>query len=275
MIHFVIQCKRVMDKYGEDEITVYAAQASFFIVLAFFPFIMLLLTLIQFIPNIGKSDVLSFLVAIMPDMLDSLMVGIVDDLYIKSPGTILSLSAVLALWSAARGMMGIERGLNRICHCFEKRSYLIRRLICTGYTLVFMIVCIVSLVLLIFGTSLQNLIIQQLPFLGNITHHLISFRNLLAMILCLICFTGLYTVLPITKQNPWQQVPGAIFATIGWLLFSYGFSIYFSSFSNFSYMYGSLTAIILLMLWLYFCICILFLGAEINHLLSENNGVDK
>lgn len=270
MIHFVIQCKRILDKYNADEITVYAAQASFFIVLAFFPFIMVLLTFVQFVPSIGKSDLLSFLVAIMPDMLDSMMVGIVDDLYVKSPGTILSLSAFMALWSAGRGMMGIERGLNRIYECQEKRNYFVRRFICTVYTVLFMVVCVVSLVLLIFGTTIQDFIVRTLPFLGSITHHVVSFRSLLSMMLCLICFTGLYTIIPKKKQDPWLQIPGAVFATVCWLLFSYGFSIYFTFFSNFSYMYGSLTAVAVLMLWLYFCICILFIGAEINHLLANS-----
>lgn len=275
MVNFIIRCKRILDEYSKDEITVYAAQASFFIVLAFFPFIMILLTIIQFVPNIGKSDVLSFLVAIMPDMLDSMMVGIVDDLYVKSPGTVLSLSAFMALWSAGRGMMGIERGLNRIYECRERSNYLIRRLICTMYTVVFMIVCVASLVLLIFGNSIQELIVQTLPFLGRITHHVISFRSLLSMVLCLVCFIGLYTIIPKDKQDPWQQVPGAIFSTVCWLLFSYAFSVYFTSFSNYSYMYGSLTAIVLLMLWLYFCICIVFIGAEINHLLASGSNTDK
>ena len=73
------------------------------------------------------------------------------------------------------------------------------------------------------------------------------------------------------KQDPWQQLPGAIFAAVCWLLFSFGFSLYFSNFSNFSYMYGSLAAIVLLMFWLYFCICILFIGAEINDFLKSEN----
>lgn len=269
MINFIIECKKIWDKYVMDEIPVYAAQASFFIVLAFFPFIMLLLTLIQFIPAINKSDLQSFLVAIMPDMLDSLMIGIVDDLYIKSPGTILSVTAILALWSAARGMMGIERGLNRIYASLEKRNYVVRRLICAGYTVIFMAICIISLVLLVFGTSIQSLLARTFPLIYNLANHIISFRSLLAMILFLLCFIGLYTIVPKKKQDPWQQVPGALFSTIGWMLFSYAFSIYFTYFSNFSYMYGSLTAIVLLMLWLYFCICILFVGAEINCHLNE------
>lgn len=269
MINFIIECKQIWNKYVKDEVPVYAAQASFFIVLAFFPFIMLLLTLIQFIPAINKSDLISIMVAVMPDMLDSLMIGIVDDLYIKSPGTILSVTAIIALWSAARGMMGIERGLNRINDSQEKRNYVVRRLICAGYTVIFMAICIVSLVLLVFGTSIQNLIARTFPVIYNLANHIISFRSLLAMILFLLCFIGLYTIVPMKKQDPWQQVPGALFATIGWMLFSYAFSIYFTYFSNFSYMYGSLTAIVLMMLWLYFCICILFIGAEINWYLSK------
>lgn len=264
MIELIINCKKIWDKYARDEITVYAAQASFFIVIAFFPFIMLLLTLIQFIPAINKSDLLSIMVRIMPNMLDSLVVGIVDDLYVKSPGTILSITALVALWSAARGMMGIERGLNRIYGTIEKRNYVVRRLVCSFYTLIFMIVCIVSLVLLVFGTSIQNMFVRLFPLLGSITRHLISFRSLLAMLLFFICFVGLYTIVPKKKQKPRNQFPGAAFSTVCWLLFSYAFSLYFTNFSNFSYMYGSLTAIVLLMLWLYFCICILFIGAEIN-----------
>ncbi|MEW4414175.1 YihY/virulence factor BrkB family protein [Clostridium sp. AN503] len=270
MIEFIIDCKKIWDKYVRDEITVYAAQASFFIVIAFFPFIMLLLTLIQFIPAINKSDLLAILVRIMPNMLDSLVIGIVDDLYIKSPGTILSITALVALWSAARGMMSIERGLNRIYDTFEKRNYIVRRLICSFYTLIFMVVCVVSLVLLVFGTSIQNLFVRIFPLLGSITQHVISFRSLLAMILFFSSFVGLYTILPKKKQKPRNQIPGAAFSTVCWLLFSYAFSLYFTNFSNFSYMYGSLTAIVLLMLWLYFCICILFIGAEINCFLETS-----
>lgn len=264
MIRFSLNCLRICHKYGKDEVTVYAAQASFFLVLAFFPFLMLLLTLIQFIPSVNKSDLQMILVQIMPDMLDALILSILDDLYLKSPGTMLSITALLALWSAARGMMGIERGLNRIYGSSQKRGYLMRRLICAGYTLLFMVVCAVSLVLLVFGRAIQNLFLRFFPLLEAFTRHVISFRGLLSITLFLFAFVLLYTIVPAKKQNPWQQLPGAVFAAICWLLFSFGFSLYFTHFSNYSYMYGSLAAVVLLMLWLYFCICILFIGAEIN-----------
>lgn len=277
MIQFLFCCFKIKDKYVKDEVTVYAAQASFFIILAIFPFLMLLMTLVQVIPGITKSDFLNVMVSLMPDLLDSLTVSIVDDLYTKSPATILSVTAIVALWSAGKGMMGIERGMNRIYESPYKRGYVMRRLICSVYTIVFMVVCLLSLGLLVFGTSLQRFIIRTFPLFATITSHLISFRSLLSLVLLLAVFTLLYTILPKKKQNPWKQIPGAAFAALGWMIFSYGFSIYFEHFSRFSYMYGSLTAIILLMLWLYFCICIVFIGAEINYFLESvmNSGVDR
>ena len=275
MISFFLYCKQLWDRCVKDEITVYAAQASFFIVTAFFPFIMLLLTLIQFLPNVGKSDLLAVMVKIMPQMLHALIVNIVEDLYIKSPGTILSVTALTALWSASKGMLGIERGLNRIYGDFKHRNYLLQRLLCSFYTLIFMLVCVMSLVLLIFGKNIEHLLLRFLPILAPTTRIVISLRFLLAMAIFLLTFVGLYTIVPSRKQKPRQQLPGAVFTAVLWLAFSYAFSIYFSHFSNFSYMYGSLTAIVLLMLWLYICICILFIGAELNNFLNREHVLSR
>lgn len=268
MIDLIDTCRQIWHSYTNDEMSVYAAHASFFIILGFFPFIMLLLTLIQFIPSVEKSDLLTFLVAVMPDLLDSLMVRIVDDLYLKSPATMLSFTAILALWSAARGMMGIEQGLNRIWGSKNQRNYVLRRMVSSFYTLLFTIACTVSLLLLVLGNSIQKLLLQMFPLFQPLMQDLISFRGLLAIGLFLTVFVGIYTFLPQKKLDACSQIPGAVFSAAGWILFSYGFSFYFTNFSNFSYMYGSLTAILLLMLWLYICICIFFLGAEINRFLS-------
>ena len=153
----------IFRKYQADEVTVYAAQSSFFIVIAFFPFIMFLLTLLQFVPAVTKSDLLYTLITIVPDMLDSLVITIVDDLYTKSPGTIISLTAALSLWSASRGMMAIERGLNRVYESSHDRGYLLRRLICMGYTLFFVAACIISLLILVLGESIQTFILRWFP----------------------------------------------------------------------------------------------------------------
>lgn len=264
IIQFLLYAFQLKEKYTDDEVSVYAAQTSFFIVLSAIPFIMVLLTAIQMIPTVSKADLLSLLVSLMPQMLKAAVVRVVDDLFTKSPGKILSITAMAALWSASKGMLSMCKGLNRIYGCQEKRGYLISRLICTIYTFIFMVACVMSLVLLVFGTSLQNLIERKIPLLGAVTTYLISFRALLALTILTLIFMGFYTFIPARKQKARFQLPGAVFSTLCWIGFSFVFSIYFNHFSNFSYMYGSLTAIVLLMLWIYFCICILFFGAEIN-----------
>ena len=147
MIDLLAHIKGIFDKYKKDEVTVYAAQASFFIVIAFFPFIMLLLTVIQLVPGVQKSDLLSLLVNIMPDMFDPLVISIINDLYTKSPATIVSITSITALWSAARGMQGIESGLNRVFESPQTKGFILRRIICAGYTLLFIGSCLVSLLL--------------------------------------------------------------------------------------------------------------------------------
>ncbi len=264
MIRFILYVKQIIDKFSKDEMSVYAAQASFFIILAAFPFLMLLLSLIQLIPFIHEADFIMVLLQLIPDTLDSLVVTIIDTLYSGSPVAILSVTAVTALWSSSRGMLSIERGLNRVYGITVQRNYILRRIICSGYTVVFTAVCILSLVLLVFGEILQKQLVKLLPFLSRFSFLISQGRTLFTLLILIVFFTGIYTCLPYQKQRVRYQFPGAFFATAGWTLFSMAFSIYFKYFKSYANMYGSLTALVLLMLWLYFCICILFMGAEIN-----------
>ena len=266
MLYFIIQCRKIAEKFIRDEMTVYAAQASFFIVMAAFPFIMMLMTVVQLIPNLSARDVESTILALIPDVrqVAPLVQNIIIDLYTKSPATVLSITIIVALWSASKGMQGVERGLNRAYECPIQRNYLVSRLVNMGYTLLFLLTCILSLLFLVFGDSIQSFLDNTFPIAADVAKNILSTRSFLAIVLLVACFTGLYTYLPHRHLLARRQLPGALFSTFGWMLFSYGFSMYFNFFSRFSYMYGSLTAIILLMLWIYFCICILFLGAEIN-----------
>ena len=266
MIPLIIRTKQIYDKFSSDEMTVYAAQASFFIIIAAFPFIMLMITVVQVVPNLTRAELLDILLSLVPEGYKSVAFRVLNDLSLNSPATMISVTAVTALWSSSRGMMSIARGLNRIHGESDERWYIVRRLIWAGYTIVFILVCVVALGLLVFGTSIQNFLVARVPVLAGITQHIISFRTLLALALFMLGFAGIYTYVPARKLTLRSQIPGAVFATAGWILFSLAFSLYFRLFGkyNFSYMYGSLGAVVLLMLWLYGCICVLFLGAEIN-----------
>ena len=264
MIRLILYCKQIFDKFSRDEMSVYAAQVSFFIILAAFPFLMLLLAVIQIIPFINESDLLKILVDLVPNTLDALVINVIETIYSGSPVAILSATAVAALWSSSRGMLSIERGLNRVYDVKIQRNYIYRRIICSGYTIVFSLVCVLSLVLLVFGEMLQRQLLVWFPMLNRFSFMISQGRTIFTLFLLIIFFVGLYTFLPFKKQKIRYQFPGAVFAALAWSLFSIAFSIYFKYFKSYANMYGSLTAIVLLMLWLYFCICILFLGAEIN-----------
>lgn len=270
MVRLIIRIKQIYDKFAADEMTVYAAQASFFTIIAAFPFIMLLLTVVQIVPSVSQGELMEFILALVPVGYKSVAFRVISDLSLKSPATMISVTAVTALWSSSRGMMSIAKGLNRVQGKVEKRWYIVKRLICAGYTIVFILVCVLSLGLLVFGTTIQNFVLRQFPLIARVTQHIISLRTLLALAFFMFVFAGIYTYVPDRKLSLKSQLPGAMFTTAGWILFSMAFSLYFKLFggNNFSYMYGSLTAIVLLMLWLYGCICVLFFGAELNYYLE-------
>ena len=270
MVRLIIRIKQIYDKFAADEMTVYAAQASFFTIIAALPFIMLLLTVVQIVPSVSQGELMEFILALVPVGYKSVAFRVISDLSLKSPATMISVTAVTALWSSSRGMMSIAKGLNRVQGKVEKRWYIVKRLICAGYTIVFILVCVLSLGLLVFGTTIQNFVLRQFPLIARVTQHIISLRTLLALAFFMFVFAGIYTYVPDRKLSLKSQLPGAMFTTAGWIVFSMAFSLYFKLFggSNFSYMYGSLTAIVLLMLWLYGCICVLFFGAELNYYLE-------
>ncbi len=172
----IVEGKKIYDKFAEDEMTVYAAQVSFFIILSVVPFIMLLLTAVQMIPSVSNARFTELIVGLVPVDYKSLAFRLVNDLSLKSPATMISVTAITALWSAGRGMFSVARGLNRVNGHGEKRWYVINRLICSGYTVVFVLVCILSLGLLVFGDMIQNFMLKRFPIVAEVTTHIISFR---------------------------------------------------------------------------------------------------
>ena len=140
MVRLILIGKRIYNKFSEDEMTVYAAQVSFFVILSVVPFLMLLLTAVQMIPGISKADFLEIAMDIVPADYRSLAFRVVNDLMLKSPATMISATAITALWSAGRGMFSVARGLNRVNGRGRKHWYVFNRLICCGYTILFIAV---------------------------------------------------------------------------------------------------------------------------------------
>lgn len=257
----------------EDKVSVYAAQVSFFVVISAIPIVMLLFPLIQFLIPFSQDTVTKAILAVLPNSpeMQNFIVSILNDIYTNSTGTIVSVSVITTLWSASKGIYSLQQGLNGIASTQETRNILVQRLLSILYTLGFIFVLIFTIGVLLFGNKLQLLLESWFPSLAYFSGLIILFRTGLSIALFMLFFVLIYTILPNRRHVFWKQIPGAAFTTFGWLAFSYVYSLYIDHIANFSYIYGSLTAIILLMLWLYICMNIVFLGAEINKMLEERH----
>jgi len=256
--------KEISIKLSKDNITGYAAQSCFYITLSFFPFIMLLLTLIRFLP-VKYDTIISILEEISPLQLHSFLDSIVKELFEKSSLTLTSITAVGTIWASGKGFMSLMQGLNSIYGIKETRNFLIQRIIATFYTLIFLIIIVFSLVVLVFGNQLLNLITIKLPHIAFVTSAIMKQKYVIFPSILMLFFLCLYIFIPNRRKTSiFNEFPGAVIASVGWFLFSYFYSLYVNNSPNFSYMYGSLTTFVFALVWLYCCMVILFFGAEFN-----------
>lgn len=257
----------VSEDVTKAHVGAYAAQSAYFFMLCMIPIILLLLTLVQYTP-VTKADVMTAVMQVFPSSVDSLMISIVNQVYNQSMG-IIPVTIIVALWSAGKGVLAMTSGLNCIYECPETRSYIFLRIRSTIYTVLFIIVILLLLVVSVFGNSLNIFISTHAEFLEPLADWMIDKRALITPVVLMGFSLLIYKFLPNRKDRFVKQLPGAVFAAIGWMVISWVFSVYVDIFQGFSSMYGSLTTIVLIMLWLYFCMYSILLGGEFNKLLGD------
>lgn len=263
-----ILIKNFINRIMEDNVGVYAAQASFFIILSVFPLIMLVITIVG-MTSIPQDIINSIANGLLPETFSVFITDLLTELSESSSGTVLSITAIVALWSASNGVLAIMRGLLSIYHIKDNRHYIIKRSISALYTIIFVVIIVFSLAGLVFGNKLYLLLKTVSPVAYNILGIFIGSRALISLCILILFFLLMYRIVRNTTYSLLDLFPGALFSACGWLLFSFAFSIYVDNFGRYSYMYGSLTTIILLMLWLYVCVYIAFIGAEVNVFIKE------
>ena len=257
----IFNVAKFMKECKEDKINAYAAQSAFFMLLAIIPFLMVFLSLIQYTP-ITESMLLAIYEEGLPGYISPFFITITDEIYQHSFG-VTTVSAIMAIWSAAKGMHALMDGLNSVNDVEESRNWFILRFWSAIYTVVFMVAIVFTLMVLVFGNSIRVLAVEYLPILQNISVILSSFKGLLLFVILIAFFDVVFAVLPSKKLSFISQLPGAVLCAVSWNVISFLLSIYIRYFNGFS-MYGSLTTIALLMLWLYFCLYSTLVCAEFN-----------
>lgn len=254
--------KDFRENVDKGHMKAYAASAAFFLVISLVPCILLMLTLIQYTP-VSQSFILETALEVFPSNINVMIATIVTEVYNKSTSAI-SITAIIALWSGGKGVLSITSGLNWVYGSDETRGYIYLRIRSAIYTLVFVVAIVMTLLLLVFGNSIAIFVIRYLPILEPVMQLIIDLRVLVSLAILIVVFMIIYKFLPDMKVRIRNQLPGAAFAAVGWLACSFAFSVYVDFNSGFANMYGSLTTIVLIMLWLYFCMYIVLIGAKIN-----------
>lgn len=255
-------------KASEDSLAAYAAQTTFFVMLSFFPFIMLLIMIASRM-SITRTNVVLYLLDVAPKQLQSYILYIVDDIVYSNNNSFTIITVLVSLWSAGKGIQALTYGLDKIYGVEKTKNFFISRLLSAVYTLAFMLMCLVIMVVHVFGKQIGLQIIEKKPSMANATIFILSLKNAFTFIIIFLFLLLIYYQLPGRKGRVKHELTGAAIAALAWMLMSRIFSFYIQNVASASYMYGSLTSIILIIIWLYIGMQIVLYGAEINYHISE------
>ena len=258
----------VLDRVRAMQIPVYAGNASFFLLLSLFPILSLFLSLLPYTP-LTVQTLLVFCEELVPVWMQAPLAYLIRTIYASSSAAIVSLSAVLTLWSASKGMLSLLYGLNAVAEVRETRSYVRRRLLCMLYTVGMLLALLLTLGLYAGGQALLTALIERgfspVKALEAVLRHL----HLYSLVLLTVLFSAVFLALPNRRQWFFRVLPGAAAAAGAWVIFSEGYSFYVKHIAKASALYGSLSVLLLMLLWLYACISILFYGALFNCVLFD------
>lgn len=264
----ILMIKDIIVKITSDNITGYAAQSCFYMLLSIIPFLMVLMSLVHYLP-FTADNVLDIIRNIIPSQLYSYVATIVTDLYNNSSLTLTSITAIGVIWATGKGIMSITYGLNKIYEVEERKNWFFQRIISTLYTLVFMASIIATMIIVVFGNRLLDVLSRYSPHVASIFEAILTNKMLFTICIMLFIILIMFKFIPNRKTNFAKEIPGALLASFGWYGFSVLFSLYVDHSPNFSYMYGSLATLIIGLMWMYFCMIIVFYGAELNYFIEH------
>lgn len=244
------------------------AELSYFFLLSMFPLLIFLFTLLPYL-NLDQAQVMLFIRDYAPSEVAKMIGDILEEVLMNKNGGLLSIGILATLWSASKGMNALTKALNRSYFKEDSRSFVVQRGMSIVFTIMLVVVVIVALVLPVFGEQIGSVIFSYVGFGNGFNELWNQLRFILPPVLIAVVFTLIYWLVPDIKLPFKTALPGALFATVGWIVTTLGFSFYVSNFGSYANTYGSIGTIIILMLWLYFSAIILMIGGQINAVAKE------
>ncbi|MDO3408569.1 YihY/virulence factor BrkB family protein [Saccharibacillus sp. CPCC 101409] len=253
---------RLFVRIRDDEVTGIGAQLAYYLLLSFFPFLIFLVTLVGYV-DLSITEMLRLARQVVPGAAMDMVEGILSEVT-KGSSALLSIGMIATLWTASRGINAVIKGLNKAYDVEENRKFWQIRLVSLLSTLVLGIVLLVSVILLVFGTWIGDQIDRLLHYPPGFQSVWGPLQYSIPLVVLIAVFTALYWIAPNRQVRIREALPGAIFATVGWLVTSLLFSFYVNNFGNFTKTYGSLGGVIILLTWLYLSSIIIIVGGEVN-----------
>jgi len=250
-------------RYKNNDLAAMSAQISYYLILAFFPFLFFLINLLSFTPLSNKLLISNFNIILPTDAAILVKNVLVETVQAKSK-TILLLGMFGSLWAASQGMSAIIRGLNNSYGVKESRNFIRLNFIALTSTIGLTGMIIFSFFMIVFGRIIGSYLFGLIGA-KTLFYSIWSFlRYGISLTLMLVAFYFIYKYLPNKKLKFNNIMVGTIFATFGWVSVSLLFSFYVNNFVNYEIIYGSLGGIFALIIWLYISTLIFLLGGELN-----------
>lgn len=257
----------------EEDIISNAAQVAFYFAFALFPLILFLVSLFGLVlesANDLRAEMFFYLKQVMPYSAFDLVKETIEEVTDASSGGKLTFGVLTALWAASAGIDSIRLVLNGVYNLTETRAYWKTKLISLSMTLSLGVLVTLALSGFFYGSKLLTTALNylNLPIESPLIVSVVQWVIVAAVLITI--FALLYNYLPNHKSFKWVWVsPGAIASIVLWVLVSYAFKFYLGYFDSYSKTYGSLGAMIILMLWLYLTALVILIGGSINAVLQE------
>lgn len=265
--------KRAYEEAMDEDITTNAAQVAFYFIFALFPLLLFLLSVIGLFLDAAEDvrrELFTYLQQIIPGSALTLIQDTLTEVVEEGGGGKLTFGALVALWSASAGIDNIRIALNDVYDLKETRPWWKYKLTSLLLTLGIALLIFFALGIVFYGAQFINLLLAPAgvsissPIILNI------FSFVIIGIALVLSFALIYSFAPNHTPFTWKWItPGAITAIVLWLLFSGGFRIYLHYFDSYSKTYGSVGAIIVLLLWLYLTALVILIGGIVNHVADE------
>lgn len=270
--NFISQLKFVLSnlpkKYSEHDVTAFSAQMAYFLFMSIFPALIFLIGLLGRFSIEYRWDVSAY-ISLIPRQAAYIIQEYIKNLIAVDGQALFSISGIFMIYSASRGINSLMRSLNKAFDIKEDRGFIKVKLLGIFYTFMIMLSIVVGLVIPNLGYDFFIALSKYIEVPEFIAEMSTIFGWGIYLIIMNLVIGSLYVFLPNRKIRYIEVIPGTVVALIGWSVISRAFSFFIANFSNISVVYGSLTAVIILMIWLYLSSTILMIGGEINSLLIE------